>query len=137
MLLTKDNVKEFTKVFLEGQRERNRKLREVLPDRVSVRSTLEEEPIAVKYNRELFEKKQKEQKALLKKTPKSLRDFITDNSLRYEKLNPYQHRISNPKNGKFVDWWDGKKQTMRNIKGEFEWQGKNKMALLHELAKLI
>lgn len=68
---------------------------------------------------------------------KSLIKFITDHGLHYEKLNAFQHRIYNPRNSKFVDWWNGKKQTMRRADGSFGQQGKAQAFLLQEIARLV
>jgi len=74
-----------------------------------------------------------------KKRPdlKTMFQFVDENELIYTRLDSYHHRIQNPKTGKFIDWWDGKKRTMRKIDGTFDYQGNDKSFLLQELANLI
>lgn len=97
------------------------------------------EPPAVKYNRELSEKRAKELKKIRKTLPelKSLFTFVDENKLKYLKLSLYQHRVLNPRTEKFVDWWDGKKKLMRRANGKFDIQGNKQGFLLQEIAALV
>lgn len=132
MLLTKNNIKEFTAAVRKSYPAK------LPPLPVNPKGMLLEEPPAVQYNRELIAKRKADAERIKKLRPgmKDIIQFAQENKLIFNNLNPYHFRIKNPRTGKFVDWWDGKKQTMRRMNGSFGYQGGNKAFLLQELAKL-
>lgn len=129
MLLNKTNAKQFYKDF----RKNNPKPKFAPVEEAVVLNT---EPL---WWVALLKEQRAKMAAIRKRQPEmtTLFRFVDENGLRYSKMGDYQHRILNPKTHKFVDWWDGKKQTMRRIDGEFDWQGENQMQLLRELANLV
>lgn len=136
MLLTKTNHKEFLESF-------RRDYPPFVPVNELIKITKMPDHLTKPWWVDLAveQKKQRalQNKQLRKSQPrlKSIFRFVDENSLTYLKLNDYQHRVINRKTGKYVEWWDGKKQTMRRLDGQIDWQGENKITLHQELARLV
>lgn len=138
MVITKDNnTKENWLILLAEYREtrdRLKKDRQVYGKNVQL-ETLNIEPVWMEQAR--IERKQLAE--IRKRQPKlkTLFKWVDENKLQYFKLSPWQHRIESPRTGKFVDWWDGKKNAMRRVDGSYGVQGKQQGFLLQELVKLL
>lgn len=102
-------------------------------------SDFSQEPTAMSYYRAIFEMKQKKILVTRKKRPdmEDIFKIVDDNKLKYFQPGAYQHRVKNPRTNRMIDWWDGKKQTMRKLDGLYGYQGKHKEFLLQELMKII
>lgn len=138
MLLTKTNSQEFYKEFRKNYPKPAHRVI-APPDPVRM-AALISQPMWWEGMAKQAKIARKERYALLRKTQpwlKKIFQFVDENDLIYTKMGDYQHRVTNADTNKFVDWWDGKKQSMRCINGMIEWQGEHQIKLHQELANLL
>lgn len=131
VLLTKINKSE----FLEAVRMQALLLKDAAkPMLSSINSSIVEDPSWMQLAKD---KEQKTIRALKKFSGlKNLPKFVEQAGLSLTKFNEYHFRVKNPKTGKFVDWWTGKRKIMMTIDKKTQSQGKDGSFLLQEISKL-